>query len=236
MAVTMVSCGSTTKTAEAAADKARQESQMNFIFLGSPGAGKGTLAKEVSQVYSIPHISTGDIFRENIKNGTELGKKAKEVIDAGGLVSDDITIALVKERLSKDDTKNGYILDGYPRTIPQAEALEGFAKIDAAVNFDIEDNAVVERLGGRVCCKDCGQMFHTKFNPPKVSGKCDKCGGELYTRDDDKTESIQNRLKVYRESTAPLIDFYKAKGNLVDIDAKPAPEKVLAAFESKFQK
>jgi len=209
---------------------------MNFIFLGPPGAGKGTLAKEVAKFYNIPHISTGDIFRENIKNQTELGKKAKAIIDAGGLVSDEITIDLVKDRLSKDDTKNGYILDGFPRTIPQAEALEKFAKIDAAVNFDIEDEAVVDRLGGRVCCKDCGQMYHVKTMPPKVAGKCDKCSGELYTRDDDKPESIQNRLVVYRNSTAPLIDFYRNKNLLVDIDAKPAPEKVLEIFKQKFSK
>ena len=206
------------------------------ILLGPPGAGKGTQAVRMVEKYDIPHISTGDIFRENIKNGTELGKKAKAIIDAGGLVSDEITIGLVKDRLSKDDTKNGYILDGFPRTIPQAEALEGFAKIDAAVNFDIEDNAVVERLGGRICCKDCGQMYHVVNNKPKVEGKCDKCGGELYTRDDDKPESIKHRLEVYRESTAPLIDFYKNKGNLVDVDAKPAPEKVLAEFKTKFPK
>lgn len=209
---------------------------MNFIFLGPPGAGKGTLAKEVAAAYGIPHISTGDIFRENIKNGTELGKKAKAIIDAGGLVSDEITIDLVKDRLSKDDTKNGYILDGFPRTIPQAQALSSFAKIDAAVNFDIEDSAVVERLGGRVCCRECAQMFHTKFNPPKSEGKCDKCGGELYTRDDDKAESIKRRLEVYRQSTAPLIDFYKDKGILADVDAKPAPEAVLAQFKEKFPK
>ena len=207
---------------------------MNFIFLGPPGAGKGTLASQVAGEYNIPHISTGDIFRANIKNGTELGKKAKAIIDAGGLVSDEITIGLVKDRLSKDDTKNGYILDGFPRTIPQAEALETFAKIDAAVNFDIADEAVVERLGGRVCCKDCGQMYHIKFNPPKTEGKCDKCSGELYTRDDDKTEAIKHRLEVYRDSTAPLIDFYKNKGNLVNIDARPAPEKVLEEFKAKF--
>ena len=209
---------------------------MNFIFLFLPGAEKGTLAKEVAKAYNIPHISTGDIFRANIKNQTELGKKVDAIIKSGGLVSDDITCELVKDRLSQDDTKNGYILDGFPRTIPQAEALEGFAKIDAAVNFDIADEAVVERLGGRVCCKECGQMFHVKFNPPKTEGKCDNCNGELYTRDDDKTESIQNRLVVYRESTAPLIDFYKSKGNLVDVDARPAPEKVLAEFEAKFPK
>lgn len=209
---------------------------MNFIFLGPPGAGKGTLAKEVAKAYAIPHISTGDIFRENIKNGTELGKKAKAIIDAGGLVSDEITIGLVKDRLSKDDVKAGCILDGFPRTIPQAEALATFAEIDAAVNFDIEDEAVVERLGGRVCCRDCGQMFHARFNPPKEAGKCDKCGGELYTRDDDKAESIKKRLEVYRESTAPLIDFYRAKGKLVDVDAKPSPDKVLAEFQAKFPK
>lgn len=207
---------------------------MNFIFLGPPGAGKGTLAKEVAAVYGIPHISTGDIFRANIKNQTELGKKVDAIIQSGGLVSDDITCELVKDRLAQDDTQNGYILDGFPRTIPQAEALEQFARIDAAVNFDIEDEAVVERLGGRVCCKECGQMFHLKFNPPKTAGKCDKCGGELFTRDDDKAEAIQNRLVVYRKSTAPLIDFYRAKGNLVDIDAKPAPEKVLEEFKARF--
>ena len=194
------------------------------------------MAKEVAAAYGIPHISTGDIFRENIKNQTELGKKAKAIIDAGGLVSDEITIGLVKDRLSKDDVKSGYILDGFPRTIPQAEALETFAKIDAAVNFDIEDNAVVDRLGGRICCKECGQMYHVKNNPPKVEGKCDKCSGELYTRDDDKPESIKHRLEVYRQSTAPLIDFYKNKGNLVDVDAKPAPEKVLEEFKTKFPK
>ena len=209
---------------------------MNFIFLGPPGAGKGTLAAQVAEEYGIPQISTGDIFRENIKNQTELGKKVKAILDSGGLVSDDVVLEIVEDRLKKDDCKNGFILDGFPRTIPQAEALESFAKIDAAVNFDIADEAVVERLGGRVCCKDCGQMYHVKFNPPKVEGKCDKCGGELYTRDDDKTESIQNRLVVYRKSTAPLIDFYKEKGNLVDIDARPAPEKVLEEFEAKFKK
>ena len=207
---------------------------MNFIFLGPPGAGKGSLAVKVAQDYKIPHISTGDIFRAAIKNQTPLGVKVKAIIDSGSLVSDDITCALVKERLAEADCKNGFILDGFPRTIPQAEALETFAKIDAAVNFDIADNAVVERLGGRVCCKECGQMFHKKFNPPKTEGKCDVCGGELYTRDDDKEESIVHRLEVYRQSTAPLIDFYKNKGNLVNIDARPAPEKVLEEFKEKF--
>lgn len=209
---------------------------MNFIFLGPPGAGKGTLATQVAANYKIPHISTGDMFRAAIKAGTPLGLKAKAIIDAGGLVSDEITIGLVKERLAEDDCKNGYILDGFPRTIPQAEALEQFAKIDAAVNFDIADEEVVERLGSRRVCKNCGQNYNVKFLKPKVEGVCDKCGGELYTRDDDKEEAIKNRLVVYRESTAPLIDFYRNKGNLTDIDARPATEKILCKFQEKFAK
>jgi len=166
---------------------------MNFIFLGPPGAGKGTLAAKVAEEYKIPHISTGD-----------------------------------------KDAQNGFILDGFPRTIPQAEALEKIAKIDAAVNFDIADEAVVERLSGRRVCKDCGTNFHALFNKPKVEGKCDKCGGDLYIRDDDKIEAIKNRLVVYRKSTAPLIGYYQNKNNLVDIDARPAPAQILKEFEAKF--
>lgn len=207
---------------------------MNLIFLGPPGAGKGTLAVKAAEKYKIPHISTGDIFRTAIKNKTELGVKVKAIIDAGDLVSDDLTVALVKDRLAQDDTKNGFILDGFPRTIPQAEALEHITKIDAAVNFDIADEAVVERLSGRRVCKECGTNFHVMFNKTKIEGKCDKCGGELYTRDDDKIEAIKNRLVVYRKSTAPLINFYKVKENLVDIDARPAPAVILKEFESKF--
>ena len=207
---------------------------MKIVMLSALGAGKGTQAKMISEKYGIPHISTGDIFRANIKENTELGQKAKEYMDKGLLVPDELVVDLIMDRFKADDCKNGYILDGFPRTIPQAEALETFAKIDAAVNFDIADNAVVERLGGRVCCKECGQMFHKKFNPPKTEGKCDVCGGELYTRDDDKEESIVHRLEVYRQSTSPLIDFYKNKGNLVNIDARPAPEKVLEEFKEKF--
>ena len=207
---------------------------MNFIFLGPPGAGKGTLAKQVAETYKIPHISTGDIFRANIKNQTPLGKKVDAIIKSGGLVSDDITVELVKDRLSQDDVKNGFILDGFPRTIPQAEALATFCNVDAAVNFDIADEEVVERLGGRRVCTKCGEGFHIKFMPPKVEGKCDKCGADLFIRDDDKIESIKNRLVVYRDQTAPLIDFYTKKGNIVDIDARPAPEKILDTFKEKF--
>lgn len=207
---------------------------MNFIFLGPPGAGKGTLAKQVSETYQIPHISTGDIFRANIKNQTPLGVKVKAIIDAGGLVSDDITCELVKNRLAEADAKNGYILDGFPRTIVQAEALEGFAKIDAAVDFVIPDADVVERLGGRCVCKGCGAPYNITAAPPKVAGVCDKCGGELYTRDDDKPEAIQHRLDVYRESTAPLIDFYKSKNLLVEIDARTTLTTGLSQFKAKF--
>ena len=207
---------------------------MNFIFLGPPGAGKGTLAKQVAETYNIPHISTGDIFRANIKNQTPLGVKVKAIIDAGGLVSDDITCELVKNRLAEPDAKNGYILDGFPRTIPQAEALATFSTVDAAVNFAIPDADVIERLGGRCVCKGCGAPYNTTSAPPKVAGVCDKCGGELYTRDDDKPEAIKHRLDVYREATAPLIDFYKGKNLLVDIDARTTLTTGLTQFKAKF--
>lgn len=209
---------------------------MKFIFLGPPGAGKGTLAAKVALSYNIPHISTGEIFRAAIKARTPLGLKVQEIIDAGSLVSDEITIELVKDRLAQDDAKNGFILDGFPRTIPQAEALATFCDIDSVVNFDIADEGVVDRLSGRRVCKACGQNFHAKFMPPKTEGKCDACGADLYIRDDDKIEAITHRLEVYRAQTAPLIDFYRAKSLLTDIDARPATEVILGEFESKFQK
>lgn len=207
---------------------------MKFIFLGPPGAGKGTLAAKVAESYQIPHISTGEIFRAAIKNQTPLGKKVQAIIDSGALVGDDITVELVRERLAKDDAQKGFILDGFPRTIPQAEALDGIATVDAVVNFDIADEGVVERLSGRRVCKNCGGNFHVKFMPPAVENKCDKCGNELYIRDDDKIEAITHRLEVYREQTAPLIGYYKDKNLLVDIDAKPATEIILKEFEEKF--
>ena len=207
---------------------------MNCIFLGPPGAGKGTLAFEVSKSYKIPHISTGDLFRAAIKNQTDLGKKVKAVIDSGALVSDDLTIALVKERLEKDDTKKGFILDGFPRTIAQADALENIVKIDSVINFDISDDEVIKRLSGRRVCSSCGQSFHIEFVKPKKEGVCDSCSGELMIRPDDKIEAIQKRLETYRSQTAPLIDYYTKKNLIVDIDARPASEKVLASFEAKF--
>ena len=197
---------------------------MKLIFLGPPGAGKGTLAGAVSKDYAIPQISTGDMFREAIKKETELGKKVKAILASGALVPDDVTVDLVRERLSQPDAAKGYILDGFPRTIPQAEALEKFQALDAVVNFAIDDKLVVERLSGRLICKNCGAIYHVKNMPPKVAGVCDKCGGPLYTRPDDTLESITNRLDVYRKQTEPLIAFYRKKKLLKDIDSSKSPE------------
>ncbi len=207
---------------------------MKCIFLGPPGAGKGTLAFEVSKLYKIPHISTGDIFRTAIKNQTELGKKVKSVIDSGALVSDDLTIALVKERLDKDDTKNGFILDGFPRTIAQADALQKIEKIDYVINFNISDEDVIKRLSGRRICSSCGQSFHIDFIKPKKEGICDSCGSGLITRPDDMIDSIKKRLETYRKETAPLIDYYSEKNMSIEIDASPSSNEILKKFEEIF--
>ena len=207
---------------------------MKLIFLGPPGAGKGTLAALVAGLYRIPHISTGEIFRAAIREKTPLGLKVQAIIDAGQLVSDNITIELVRERLAKSDAKDGFILDGFPRTIPQAEALAGIVSVDAAVNFDIADKDVVARLSGRRVCKNCSQNYHVDYMKPKVEGKCDKCGGELFIREDDKIESITKRLEVYRSQTAPLIDYYRKNGKLTDIDARPASGVILESFQKLF--
>ena len=187
---------------------------MKIIMLGAPGAGKGTQAKMLAEKYGIPHISTGDIFRANIKNGTELGAKAKEYMDTGLLVPD---------RFKADDCKNGYILDGFPRTIPQAEALDAALaangeKIDYAVNVEVPDENIVNRMSGRRACVGCGATYHIVYNPTKVEGKCDTCGADLILRDDDKPETVLNRLKVYHEQTQPLIDFYTKKGVIAEVD------------------
>ena len=186
---------------------------MKIIMLGAPGAGKGTQAKMIAEKYSIPHVSTGDIFRANIKNGTELGKQAKEYMDAGKLVPDELTVKILLDRVAQDDCKNGYVLDGFPRTIPQAEVLENALnelgdKIDFAVNVDVPDENIVRRMSGRRACLKCGATYHIEHIPPKQEGICDTCGSELVLRDDDKPETVQNRLKVYHEQTQPLIDFY----------------------------
>jgi adenylate kinases len=207
---------------------------MNFIFLGPPGAGKGSLAVKVAEDYKIPHISTGDIFRAAIKNQTELGKKVKSIIDGGGLVSDDITCALVKERLEQDDVKHGFILDGFPRTIPQAEAFTHICGNVTVVNFVIKDEIVIKRLSTRRVCRTCGENYNVLTMPPKKEGVCDKCGGELYQRDDDKQEAILHRMDVYREQTEPLIDFYRSRGELTDIDGATQTDELLRKFKSQF--
>ena len=207
----------------------------NFIFLGPPGAGKGSLAVKVAEDYKIPHISTGDIFRANIKAQTPLGVKVKAIIDSGSLVSDELTFELVKDRLAQDDCKNGYILDGFPRTIPQAEMLEGLVSDVKVVNFTIKDDIVIRRLSTRRVCKSCGANFNVLTLPPKVEGVCDKCGGELYQRDDDKQESILHRMDVYREQTEPLINFYKEKGKITDLDASIETAVLLGEFKKIFK-
>lgn len=200
---------------------------MKLIFLGPPGAGKGTLAGLASRELAIPQISTGDIFREAIKSGTELGKQVKEIVGRGDLVPDELTVSLVKERLAEPDAAKGYILDGFPRTIPQAAALGKFQILDAVVNFTIGDDVVVQRLSGREICKTCGAIYHVANMPAKVKGVCDTCGGPLYTRPDDSIESITNRLEVYKRQTEPLIEFYASKSLLKNIDSSKSPEDTL---------
>lgn len=196
---------------------------MKIIMLGAPGAGKGTQAKMIADKYSIPHISTGDIFRANIKNGTPLGMEAKGYMDQGKLVPDELTVKILLDRVAQDDCKNGYVLDGFPRTIPQAEVLDKALtelndKIDFAINVDVPDENIIRRMSGRRACLNCGSTYHIEHVPPKAEGICDRCGSELILRDDDKEETVKNRLTVYHEQTQPLIDFYTAKGVLKDVD------------------
>ena len=192
-------------------------------MLGAPGAGKGTQAKMIAERYGIPHISTGDIFRANIKNGTELGAKAKEYMDKGLLVPDELVVDLIKDRFKADDCKKGYILDGFPRTIPQAEALEAALEaagdsVDYAINVEVPDENIVNRMSGRRACVGCGATYHIKYSPTKVEGKCDACNADLIIRDDDKPETVLNRLQVYHDQTQPLIDFYSQKDILKEVD------------------
>ena len=208
---------------------------MKIIMLGAPGAGKGTQAKQIAGKYSIPHISTGDIFRANIKNGTDLGKKAKEYMDQGLLVPDELTCDLVMDRIQQDDCVNGFVLDGFPRTIPQAEALDAALEkigqhMDYAIDVDVPDDNIVNRMSGRRACLDCGATYHVVSLPPKTEGKCDHCGSELVLREDDKPETVQKRLGVYHDQTQPLIDYYKNQGILKSVDGTQPMEAVFTAI------
>lgn len=202
---------------------------MKLILLGAPGAGKGTQAEILSRMLNIPTISTGNILRAAMKNGTPVGLKAKEYVDSGKLVPDDVIIGIVRERLAEDDCKNGYILDGVPRTIPQAEALEqSGVDIDTALSIEISDEAIVERMSGRRTCKDCSTTFHIVSNPPKVEGRCDNCGGELVIRKDDAPETVKARLATYHTETEPLKEFYAKRGKLKTVDNQQTVEKTTA--------
>ena len=208
---------------------------MKIIMLGGPGAGKGTQAKQIAAKFNIPHISTGDIFRANIKNGTELGKKAKSYMDQGLLVPDELTCDLVVDRIAQDDAKAGYVLDGFPRTIPQAEALTNALNargeaLDYAIDIEVPDENIVKRMGGRRACLGCGATYHLMFNAPKAEGICDVCGKELVLRDDDKPETVQKRLNVYHEQTQPLIQYYTEAGILKEIDGTKEISEVFDAI------
>ncbi|HJB91845.1 MAG TPA: adenylate kinase [Candidatus Eisenbergiella merdigallinarum] len=208
---------------------------MKIIMLGAPGAGKGTQAKMIAEKYGVPHVSTGDIFRANIKNGTELGMEAKKYMDQGLLVPDELTVRILLDRVAQKDCENGYVLDGFPRTIPQAEVLDGALtelgdKIDYAIDVNVPDENIVRRMSGRRACLTCGATYHIEHIPPRQEGICDKCGSELVLRDDDKPETVKNRLAVYHEQTQPLIDFYEKKGVLRTVDGTLPMEEVFAAI------
>lgn len=210
---------------------------MKIIMLGAPGAGKGTQAKQIAAKYQIPHISTGDIFRANIKNGTDLGKKAKEYMDQGQLVPDALTCDLVVDRIAKDDCKNGFVLDGFPRTIPQAECLtnalaEQSQQMDYAIDVAVRDEDIIDRMSGRRACVGCGATYHMITIPPKKEGVCDVCGEALILRDDDQPQTVGKRLQVYHEQTQPLIDYYKNVGILHTVDGTQSMEKVFADISS----
>lgn len=208
---------------------------MKIIMLGAPGAGKGTQAKMIAEKYQVPHVSTGDIFRANIKNGTELGMEAKKYMDQGQLVPDELTVKILLDRVAQPDCKNGYVLDGFPRTIPQAEVLdkalaELSESIDYAINVDVPDENIVKRMSGRRACLSCGATYHIEHVPPKKEGICDTCGQELVLRDDDKPETVLNRLDVYHKQTQPLIDFYTEKGVLRTVDGTVDMQDVFGAI------
>jgi len=210
---------------------------MRIVLLGGPGAGKGTQAQKLSEKFSLPHIATGDILRQAVKDGTEMGIKAKSFMDKGLLVPDEVVIGIIKDRFNQDDVKSGFVLDGFPRTVPQAESLDSITKemnmpIDSVVNIKTSPDVVVERLSGRRTCKECQTVYHIIYSPPKVDGKCDRCGGELYQRDDDKEETIRKRLDVYEKQTFPLLEYYKNSGKLLEVCGDVSIDEV---FESIVQ-
>ena len=206
---------------------------MRLILLGAPGAGKGTQAEILSKILNVPTISTGNILRAAMKNGTAVGLKAKEYVDAGKLVPDDVIIGIVKERLAQPDCENGYILDGVPRTIPQAQAMEEMGvAVDCALSIEVEDQLIIERMSGRRTCKDCSQTFHIVSNPPKVEGICDFCGGELNIRKDDAPETVKSRLETYHRETEPLKSFYENLGRLKTVENQPSIEATTAAIRN----
>lgn len=207
---------------------------MRIVLLGPPGAGKGTQAKKIAARYNIPHISTGDLFRENLKNKTPLGQKAKAYMDAGKLVPDELVIALVEDRITKDDCRSGYLLDGFPRTVAQASALATFNEklgkpLNYALNIDVPESLLIERIVGRRVCPKCGASYHIEFNPPKVDGQCDIDGADLVQRADDSEETVKTRLNVYNSESAPLVDYYHFKGVLVNVDGNQKPDEVTSA-------
>jgi len=211
---------------------------MRLILLGPPGAGKGTQAEKIAKEYNIPHISTGDIFRANIKNETKLGLKAKQYIDNGELVPDSVVVAIVEDRIKQDDTKNGFLLDGFPRTENQALALDEVLNelgisLDAVINIKVDSQVLVSRITGRRICKDCGATYHIEFNPPAEEGVCDLCGGELYQRSDDNEDTVQNRIDVYNKQTAPLIEYYSKQDLIKTIDGEQAIDKVFTDIVKK---
>lgn len=213
----------------------KEETGMKIIMLGAPGAGKGTQAKQIADKYSIPHISTGDIFRANLKAGTDLGKKAKEYMDQGLLVPDELTCDLVMDRIGQEDCKNGFVLDGFPRTIPQAEALDAALakineKMDYAIDVDVPDENIINRMSGRRACLNCGATYHIVSIPTKVEGICDRCGNKVVLRDDDQPETVKKRLDVYHEQTQPLIDYYKKQNILKTVDGTQPMEDVFGAI------
>lgn len=214
---------------------------MNIVLMGPPGAGKGTQAEMIKVRYPIPHISTGDIFREAVANGTELGKQAKTYMDSGGLVPDEVTIGIVEERLARDDCQQGFLLDGFPRTTVQAEALDKALaatgrKIEAAINISAPNQILIERLSGRVSCKNCKKVYNLQYKPPKIEGVCDDCGGEIIQRDDDKGETVARRLEVYLEQTNPLLDYYKEQGILYDLEGNRDSKGVWADIQKILEK